>query len=181
MYLLLQSTPSCKINGLRFCLGLFLLVCFWEHLQTTSISTWNPQGQWKTCQNIFNMKYWNYFTTKFYHSGQEDMQGFGTCYSPHPWHQAGTKRDIFLIASLGSNLWITPLLSSAGSQLTASKSKHTCVPALGDKAGTDKSQVTQKDWNSVSYSANLDEIWFVKLLFCISKFGKNICCKIVQE
>lgn len=73
---------------------------------------------------------------KCYHSEQEDMWGFGTCCSPDPRHQAGTKRSASPIASLASDVWMAALLSfSAGAeQLLGKVNTHLCQPqetALG--------------------------------------------------
>lgn len=83
-----KCTPSCKINGTSFCLGLFFLFFFFFFkclfYKATSFSMLNPWGHWKTCHNVFN-------TTKFYHSGQEYVRGFGTL---QPWFMASALHEM---------------------------------------------------------------------------------------
>lgn len=61
--------------------------------------------------------------------------------------------------------------------------EHTSMPAPGDSFGAGESQVTQKNWNSATYSAQLNEIQFVKLLFffCIYKFWKTSAVKLFKN
>jgi len=66
---------------------------------------------------------------KCYHSGQ-DTQGFGICYSPSPWHQAGTKSNVFeSIAGLRDIDPTSPVLLGWSTPApTARASTHLCQP-----------------------------------------------------
>lgn len=115
-----------------------------------------------------------FYSYEIYHSGQEHMQGSGICYSPNPWHQAAQHGT-----SLREHHWPQAFRShlSGPSQLVHNQLSVKPCRYLHQPQQVGLSQVTQKDWSSVSHSAKLNEIWSVTLVVLHLEVVKNICCK----